>query len=99
MPGRIPRSIHDERGTTVTQLTPREWQDIEEAKSALRIDAGWHDAAPTSAPQEPEPAAVTPQTDGTGDGVPRAGREARSAGAPGSAMSPTPESKGLPTAG
>jgi hypothetical protein len=76
-------------GTTVSELTPREWQDIEKAKAALRIDAGWPDGADLT------PSAAAPQAS--------ASIAARSAAdsdfepvTPGKA---TPEAQGLPTAG
>jgi hypothetical protein len=98
----------------VSELTPREWQDIEKAKAALRIDAGWADGiddSPVIVLQDASPAATT-ALDGAPDAASEPDRDAdedeeiasespRSAPSAPSAPATrsTPESQGLPTAG
>ena len=74
----------------MSELTPREWQDIEEAKAALRIDAGWPDAVELIAaadPGDPSASPATPPADADSDVEPLLPSRA------------TPEAQGVPTAG
>ena len=93
----------------MSEITPREWQDIEKAKAALRIDAGWADGvddSPVPMLQDASPAAAT-ALDGAPDAASEPDREAdeeMTSESPRSAPSApatrsTPESQGLPTAG
>lgn len=74
----------------MSKLTPREWQDIEKAKAALRIDAGWPDGGelmPAAAPLPASASMTAPSTTADGDFeslMPVKG---------------SPEAQGLPTAG
>lgn len=89
----------------MSELTPREWQDIEKAKPALRIDSGWADLPDVASAISTRDAS----TGATGGAAPTAAEvayepsavAARSFDSPPTtpATSSTPESLGLPTAG
>jgi hypothetical protein len=89
----------------VSELTPREWQDIEKAKAALRIDSGWDDvdAMPAVVAQDVAHAATALEPDAVLYVGPEPDLGSPLPGDPPVSTPPpaksTPESRGVPTAG